>query len=147
MFILGREYLTDKTVPHNCPDITLFEKTNKTVYLIDVSISNLGNLEASYTEKMRKYAELSIEVKQQWKLEAVYTHLACHCICSRCHSSHTTCCPQVTRLNRFAVLDHTEICSLKYMQHSYRVLRWQYIAAVSDKHTGLHLSYQMHEMV
>ena len=26
-----REILTDKTVPLNCPDITLFEKTNKIV--------------------------------------------------------------------------------------------------------------------
>ena len=27
----------------------------------------------AYTEKMTEYAELSIEVKQQWQLEAVYT--------------------------------------------------------------------------
>jgi len=89
----------------------------------------------------KKYAELNTEVKQQWKLAAVCTHLACHCICSWSHSSHTTRCPQVTRLNRFAVLDHTEIHSLKYMQHSYRVLRWQYIAAVGDTRTCLHLRY------
>ena len=109
MFILGWEYLTDKTVPHDCPDITLFMKTNRNVYLIDVSISNSGNLQAAYTKKMKKYAELNIEVKQQWKLAAVCTHLACHCTCSRSHSSHTTCCPQVTRLNRFAVLDHRDL--------------------------------------
>ena len=65
------EYLTDKTVPHNRPNITFFEKTNKIVYLIDVSLSNLGSLQTAYTEKMRKYAELSTEVKQWWQVEAV----------------------------------------------------------------------------
>ena len=59
-----RGILADKTVPHNCPDIILFEKTNKIVYLSDVSVSNLGNLQNACTEKMRKYAELSPEVKQ-----------------------------------------------------------------------------------
>jgi hypothetical protein len=34
--------LTDKIVLHNCPDVTLFEKTNKIVYLIGISIPNLG---------------------------------------------------------------------------------------------------------
>jgi len=58
MFTLGRECLTDKTVPHNCPDITLFVKTNKIVYLIDVSISNSGNLQAAYTEKMKKICRI-----------------------------------------------------------------------------------------
>jgi hypothetical protein len=47
-----RGILTDKTVPHNHSDITLFKKTNKIVYLIDVSLSSSGNLQTAYTEKM-----------------------------------------------------------------------------------------------
>jgi len=48
----------DKLVLHYCPDITLFEKSNKIFHLTDVS---------------QKYAELSIEVKKHWQVEAVYT--------------------------------------------------------------------------
>ena len=33
----------------------------------------MGNLRNPYTEEMRKYAELSTEVKQRWQVEAVYT--------------------------------------------------------------------------
>jgi hypothetical protein len=58
--MLGQGTFTDKTVSHNHPDITLFEKTNKLVHLIDVGISNFGNLQTLYTEEMRNYAELSI---------------------------------------------------------------------------------------
>jgi hypothetical protein len=50
--------LTDKTVSHNHHDITLFEKTNKVFYLIDVSVPNSGNLQTAYAEKMRKYADI-----------------------------------------------------------------------------------------
>jgi len=47
--------------------------TNKIVYLSYVSIPNSGNVQTAETKRMRKYAELSIEMKQQWQLEAVYT--------------------------------------------------------------------------
>jgi hypothetical protein len=60
-------------VSHNHTDFTLFEKTNKLIHLVGVCIPNAGNLPIPYTEEMRKYAEMSIEVKQQWQLEAVYT--------------------------------------------------------------------------
>ena len=33
----------------------------------------MGNIQTAYTENMIKYAELSIEVKQQWQVEAVHT--------------------------------------------------------------------------
>jgi hypothetical protein len=37
--------LTDTNASHNHPDITLFDKTIKNVYITDVSITNLGDLE------------------------------------------------------------------------------------------------------
>jgi len=40
-----RGIIIDKIVLHYCPDITLFEKTNKIFYLIDISVTNLGNLQ------------------------------------------------------------------------------------------------------
>jgi hypothetical protein len=60
--------LTNKTVLYNCPDITVFEKANKIVYLNYVSIPNVGNLQTAYTKNLRKYAELSIEVKELWSV-------------------------------------------------------------------------------
>jgi len=51
---------TEEHLTHNCPDITFFEKTNKVVYLIYVGIPKWGNLQTSYINIMRKYAELSI---------------------------------------------------------------------------------------
>jgi len=71
--VLGQGILNDKTVPHNHTAITLFEKTNKLLHLFGVCIPNAGNVPTPCTEEMRKYAELSIEVKQQWQVEAVYT--------------------------------------------------------------------------
>jgi hypothetical protein len=45
--------LIDKIVLHYRPDIILFEKTHKIFYLIDVSITNSGNLQTSYTKIMQ----------------------------------------------------------------------------------------------
>jgi len=42
---------------------------------------------------MRKYAELSIEMKHLWQVEAVYTSPVT--VCNRSLSSHTAWCPQV----------------------------------------------------
>jgi hypothetical protein len=63
------------------------KKTNKIDYLIDVSIPNSCNLQTAYTKKIRKYAELSTEVKQQQHAEAVYTLLVT--ISARGVMSHT----------------------------------------------------------
>jgi hypothetical protein len=43
------------------------------VYLIVVRVPNADNLPVAYTKKMRKYAELSIEMKQQWQIAVVCT--------------------------------------------------------------------------
>jgi len=69
-----RGILTDKTVPHNDPYVTIFEKTNRnnTVYLTGVSVPNVGIVQTAYTDKMRKYPALSPEVQQQWPAEVVY---------------------------------------------------------------------------
>lgn len=58
---------------HNHTDIILFEKNNKLFHLIGVCVPNAGSVPTLYTVEMRKYAELSIEMKQQWQVEAVYT--------------------------------------------------------------------------
>jgi hypothetical protein len=63
-----RSLITDKTIRNNRPDITLVDKLSKTVYFIDIAMPNNHNLHAKYAEKLAKYSELSIEIKDQWKV-------------------------------------------------------------------------------
>jgi hypothetical protein len=44
------------------------------VYFIDIAIPNNHNLKAKYAEKLEKYLELSIEIKDQWKVDTVATN-------------------------------------------------------------------------
>jgi hypothetical protein len=66
-----RSLITDKTIHNNRPDITLIDKVRKTVYFIDIAIPNNHNLHTKYAEKLAKYSELSIEIKDQWKMDTV----------------------------------------------------------------------------
>jgi hypothetical protein len=68
-----RSLITDKTIHNNRPDITLVDKLSKTVYFIDIAITNNHNLNAKYAGKLIKYSELSIEIKDQWKMDTVAT--------------------------------------------------------------------------
>jgi hypothetical protein len=43
------------------------------VYFIDIAIPNNHNLHAKYAEKLEKFSELSIEIKDQWKVDTVAT--------------------------------------------------------------------------
>ena len=67
-----RSALTDKTVPFNRPDITLVDKTNKQAAFIDIAIPLPHKLQATITEKQRKYQELTFEIEQQWKLNKIF---------------------------------------------------------------------------
>ena len=66
-----RTIITDKTIKHNRPDITLIDKINKSTTLIDIAVPNTHNLKDTYTEKIRKYTDLSIEIKKQWQMNTV----------------------------------------------------------------------------
>lgn len=68
-----RTIITDKTIHFNRPDITLLNKIDKTVYLIDIAVCNTHNLLATHTEKMSKYTDLAIEIKTQWQVSTVKT--------------------------------------------------------------------------
>lgn len=68
-----RTILTDKTVYHNRPDITFYDKANKTVYLIDIAVPNTHNLTTTHTEKVTKYTDLAVEIKSQWRVQNVKT--------------------------------------------------------------------------
>jgi hypothetical protein len=68
-----RTIITDKTLHCNRPDITLHDKINKQVFLIDIAIPNTHNISNTYTEKISKYTDLAIELKTQWKVTSVKT--------------------------------------------------------------------------
>jgi hypothetical protein len=67
-----RSLITNKAI-HNRPDITPVDKVSKTVYFIDIAIPNNHNLHAKYAEKLAKYSERSMEIKDQWKMDTVAT--------------------------------------------------------------------------
>lgn len=66
-----RAIITDKTIHHNRPDITLIDKQKKTTFIIDVAIPNTHNIETTLSNKVTKYIDLSQEVKRIWKMDKV----------------------------------------------------------------------------
>ena len=53
---------------NNRPDMTLVDETNKQAVSIDTAVPLAQNLQATNTEKHRKYQELAFEIKQQWQM-------------------------------------------------------------------------------
>lgn len=62
---------TDKTIPHNRPDITLINKITRHTYLIDVAVPNDTNIEHKTQEKKDKYLPLAVEIKELWRQNQV----------------------------------------------------------------------------
>ena len=62
---------TDKHVTSNRPDIVIVDKKEKS--LIDVSIPDDMNIVSKRIEKIEKYANLSIELKELWGMKTVET--------------------------------------------------------------------------
>ncbi|KAK9759279.1 hypothetical protein QE152_g179 [Popillia japonica] len=65
-----RTVLTDRTVAHNRPDITLTLKKKKTTYLVDVAVPAPANVKMKYNEKIQKYLPLSQDIRNTWQQEA-----------------------------------------------------------------------------
>lgn len=64
---------TDKTVANNRPDIVVWDKRVRQVQLIDIAIPYAHNMQRTYYEKIRKYGELSEQIKRQWNVNRVET--------------------------------------------------------------------------
>ena len=64
---------TDKRVTSNRPDIVIMDKKEKSLKLIDVSIPNDMNIVSKRIEKIEKYANLSIELKELWGMKTAET--------------------------------------------------------------------------
>jgi hypothetical protein len=68
-----RTVLTDQPMQHNRPDIIVVDKAAKKTVLIDVAIPNNNNLQVKYNEKIRKYRDLEVYVKRQWRMQNIQT--------------------------------------------------------------------------
>lgn len=66
-----RAIITDRTIPHNRPDIVVLDKKLSEVCLVDIAVPESGNLQNTYEGKLRKYADLLIELKELWHVERV----------------------------------------------------------------------------
>ena len=65
--------ITDKKVGANRPDITIHDRKEKKVILIDFSVPYDMNIVEKTAEKITKYRDLEIEIKKCWKLNNVIT--------------------------------------------------------------------------
>ena len=62
---------TDRQVGANRPDLVIRDKTNKKVYIIDVSCPSDVNVIAKENEKIAKYSGLRVELAKMWESECV----------------------------------------------------------------------------
>ena len=62
---------TDKEIRANRPDIIFVDKREQTVLFIDVTIPNDHNIIEKRLQKIEKYADLGIEIKELWKMQRV----------------------------------------------------------------------------
>lgn len=66
-----KNILTDITIASNKPDIVLYNKATRTVELIEIAVPLNRNMQETFSRKISKYIELSIELKQLWNLAEV----------------------------------------------------------------------------
>ncbi|CAH1990944.1 unnamed protein product [Acanthoscelides obtectus] len=66
-----RSILTDKSLGHNRPDITIWKKKEGEVLLIDIAVTNDTNMGKTFAEKINKYIDLNYELKDLWRVDRV----------------------------------------------------------------------------
>ena len=62
---------TDHKIDHNKPDILILDKMNKSLKIIDVAIPTDKNIANKRAEKIQKYTNLAVELKELWHLKSV----------------------------------------------------------------------------
>ena len=62
---------TDREIRANRPDIIFVDKREQTVMFIDVTIPNDHNIIEKKLEKIEKYTDLGIEIKELWNMQRV----------------------------------------------------------------------------
>lgn len=62
----ARPIVIDSKMTNNQPDILVLNKTDNTIFLIEVAYPNENNLLEKHQEKQVKYADLSTKIKEMW---------------------------------------------------------------------------------
>ena len=62
---------TDKTVNANKPDIIIINKQQQETTIIDIAVPNDNNIMKKRSEKIDKYTNLAIEIKELWNMKNV----------------------------------------------------------------------------
>ena len=62
---------TDKEIRANRPDIIFVDKREQAMLFIDVTIPNDHNIIEKRLEKIEKYTDLGIEIKELWNMQRV----------------------------------------------------------------------------
>ncbi|MXP61693.1 hypothetical protein [Pantoea sp. Taur] len=63
--------ITDHTIPHNKPDILFVNKKDKVGSIIEIGVPSGDNVQKVVAEKIRKYQDLSEELRELYQLEKV----------------------------------------------------------------------------
>lgn len=63
--------ITDRGVAHNRPDITLFDTSEETCLLLDITVPADDNVSKAYTEKITKYTDLAFQLRELYNLKAI----------------------------------------------------------------------------
>ena len=62
---------THKKLDHNRPDIVFVDKQNKNCLIIDIACPGDRRVDIKQEEKINKYLDLAIEIKELWKMKRV----------------------------------------------------------------------------
>ena len=62
---------TDKTINPNKPDIIIIDKQQQETTIIDNAMPNYDNIIKKRREKIEKYTNLAIEIKELWNMKNV----------------------------------------------------------------------------
>ncbi|XP_022188758.2 uncharacterized protein LOC111047332 [Nilaparvata lugens] len=65
------QMITDRRVVHIKPDILVLDQLEKRAYIIDITVPSDENAQKTRGEKIRKYQELSFELKEMYGLNTV----------------------------------------------------------------------------
>jgi len=61
-------FVTEKVVDFNRTEVVLIDRENKTALVIDIAVPSTYSLPKTEAEKITKYENLTLEIKNVWKL-------------------------------------------------------------------------------
>ena len=72
--IIIRSIKSDKTVDFNRPHTVFIDRENKKELVTDTTLLLIYNISSTEAEKIMKYENLALEIKNIWKCNSVFIH-------------------------------------------------------------------------